>query len=297
MSQRALALNKFKGGGQHVPSLWMRSREGSVQSVPTLSVRAAEGGWQIATPLRSQVARWWMSAQPRFLPPNFLSVRPIETERIDCGPACGADTNDSDSIPAEVEPPRITAGMKERNSFAGSWVGGGLTRAFAQRTRDARERQIARLGRSRRLQRNNVIDVKGGFLPELREAAILAPVSSAMNDLRAKMRGDKHGITPLAWPGVVRANESAKEPRPGQPAPRPRASRRRSIVCPDLACRAASAAAYRRLLEVGILPGRRATQSRTGCALTYSLNRCADATRRCPASPNLKLGSLYPELP
>lgn len=256
-----------------------------------------KGGWQIAPPLHSQVARWRMPTESRFLCPDFLSVRSIKTQSLYCGPARGADADDSDSIPAEMEPPRITAGMKERNSFGGSRVGGGLTRAFAKRTRDARERQIARLGRSCRIQRNNVIDVEGGFLPLLREAAILAPVSSAMNDLRAKMRGDEHEIMPLAWPGIVRANESAKEPQQGQPTPRPPASRRRSIVCPDLACRAASAGACRRLSAIGILPGRQATQSRTGCALTYSLNRCADVTRRVPTSPNLKPESLSQELP
>jgi hypothetical protein len=233
-----------------------------------------------------QMTRWWMSSKPRLLRSDFLSIRSIKAQSLNCSPAYRADAQRSDTIPTEVQSPRLPSWVEKGNFLASSRINCLLSRSFAERTRNARQRQIAQLCGSRRVQWDYVINVERCLLALLGKPAVFTAVPGTLSDLCAKMRRNEHVIRPPYGLGVLPADGAAKGRLRVQPSPRPRAAQKRSIACLDLVCRATSANVCQPPLEAGILPGRRVTRFQTGFALTYSLKRCAEVTQRRLVSPN-----------
>src|SRR5215213_5140087 len=91
----------------------------------------------------------------------------------------------------------------------------------------------------------------------------------------------EYAITLLAGLDVARAVGAVKSNHSVPQGPRLRAVRDRSMAARNPVCRAASASVSRPLLGNGISPSRRVARFRTGFALTYSLNGCAEVTQRC----------------
>ncbi len=249
--------------------------KGWVQNVLTLLARADKGGWQIAHPLcsTSKMARRRMPAQTRFLSANFLSDEAIEFQSTDGRPAHRTDANRTHTVPTEVQPPRITARAEKSNVFSRAWINRALPRTLAQGTGDTGQGQIGQQSIPPGVKRNNMVNVKSGFLADLSQAAILATVAGALDNLMPQVRRDGHGVTRRALSRVRRADATGKEVLRDRPALRLRVARPQSAASSDPVCRATSEDVARPLWAGEVSPGRSATPPRIEFVCSYSLTR------------------------
>lgn len=123
-----------------------------------------------------------------------------------------------DASPTKMVRPAILPRIEYRCWLTGLWVREELSGALMQRAGYARESQIA--GRCRAACRNgdNVIDVKRGDLPHLRQTAVLAAIACSSNDPLAQISWNiAHRYSRLAARRVLPAGAAATRTRPVRP--------------------------------------------------------------------------------
>ena len=130
------------------------------------------------------------------------------------------------------------------------------------------------------------LDVVESFLAFLRQTAVFATISRALNDLVPQVLRDEHELTALGRWLVERADAGANAVRQGPPVPRPHAAPLRSDVFLDPVCPTAHGAASRQLSAVGIWLNRRAIRSRSGRVSAYGVSTFATHVKisRLPCS-------------
>lgn len=115
----------------------------------------------------------------------------------ECSDGCfpgWSESGQTYSFPLEVFIPHLGARIKKCSYFTGDRIVVVQARSLAERTGNAGKRQVFRNSFTARRDRMCVIDVKGGFLSRLREAAILAVVAgSPANESPKLRRNPTHG--------------------------------------------------------------------------------------------------------
>lgn len=107
---------------------------------------------------------------------------PVHLQCLDCRAAgCGLPEQPY-AVPAEVVVPKVEPRMEEGDVLTARRVDGGLTRGFAERARNTGEGEIVAGVVASSFHRYDVVDMKGRFLPQLRQAAVLASIAGALNN-------------------------------------------------------------------------------------------------------------------
>ena len=120
-----------------------------------------------------------MTTERSFLLADRQHQGPVHAEGHDGRPSDCCQADETDSFPKKVVRPGIASRIEESHLCAGLWIHSGLTGGFAERTRDAGQREILRDGASARLHREDVVDMERGLLAFLRQAAVLAVASGS----------------------------------------------------------------------------------------------------------------------
>ena len=97
---------------------------------------------------------------------------------------CSSD--DCETTPLEMASPVLATWMKKGHTATGQKVGSRTACGLAQRTRDASYREILHHGRPAHGSRYDVIDVEGGLLSLLRQAAVFATPTGPILDQPAQ---------------------------------------------------------------------------------------------------------------
>ncbi len=227
------------------------------------------------------------SAQGLFLP-DSLGHRAVQLQRRYRGAPGRTEANDAASVPAEVQSPRIAAGIEQRRVPAGLRVRRCLPRAFAQRTRHARQRKIIHGGFAAGIDRDHMVNVKDGFLTDLRRAAVFTPVLRPLDHLTPKLRRDVPGLMTVGHSSGANAGARGRASQQVQPALWPHASQPGSERDPGPVCRGEAEAASARLWAIETGPGRPAFPFSVGWPETYSLSGSAAESirqrRSCPSA-------------
>ena len=237
----------------------------------------------------SQVPRRRVPTQARFLTANGQGDEAIEFQGIDRRSADRADPNCAHSVPAKVQAPRIAAWVEDSNVFACARVSRALSCSLAQRAGNTRQSQVVQQRLTACVKRNHMVNVKRGFLTFLNQAAILAPVASALDDLMPQVRRNGHGVTRCVPSRARRASAGGRGVPPDPPALLLRAARPPSTVFSDPACRAKYEGVGRALWGAEVSPGRSATPLRTVFACSYSLTQLGKKLR----GPELDVQSAF----
>ncbi len=132
-----------------------------------------------------------MSAPEFLLSTNAQNQWPVHRQRLDGRSSDHRATGDSDTLPPEVIDPDVTPWVEETYFDTSPRVAGALPGPLSKRTRNTSQRQILSVGRPERTERQDVVDVEGGFLTFLREAAVLAAVTRSLHDKPAKPRSGR----------------------------------------------------------------------------------------------------------
>src|SRR5438093_9627408 len=221
----------------------------------------------------SQVPRRRVPTQARFRTANGQGDEAIEFQGIDRRSANRADANCAHSVPAKVQAPRIAAWVEDSNVLACARVNRALSCCLAQRAANTRQRQVVQQRLTARVKWNHIVNVERGFLTLLNQAAILAPVASALDDLMPQVRRNGHGVTRCVPSRARLASAGGRGVPPDPPALLLRAAQPPSTVFSDPACRAKHEGAVRAHWGAEVWPGRSATPLRTVFACSYSLNQ------------------------
>ena len=129
-----------------------------------------------------------------FLPSNGENKRAIHVQSGHAGAACRRETDDALAIPPKMQPPGIQTGMKQCRHFAALRIQRLKPRSFAQRAGDTRECKIIQFRHSASGHRNDMVNMKRGFLRCRSKAAILAPILRPFPNLPPQTRRDGHAI-------------------------------------------------------------------------------------------------------
>lgn len=205
-----------------------------------------------------------------FFKANFECAKAVHAQGFGCCPPCGCNASNTDAFPAKMKSPGIEAGMEKRGIGSGGRIRCGLARSFAKRASDACQCEVFRRSRATSRLRNDVINVKAGFLGRLREQAILATVSCTLNDQLAQMVSNGHPFTRLVCEGAPNGGEAAKSGHSSRPTLRPRDARRRSTIARSLACPTTDVAGVQPPWAVASDPDHQASQFQIGLFATYS---------------------------
>jgi hypothetical protein len=244
---------------------------------------------RVPPPASSQMSWGGMKTAQFFMAPDRLGNGSVHFQRFDCCPARGAESDHPDIMPAEMQPPEISSWIEKGDPLSCLGVGRFSTRPFSQRARDAGQRKIVGRSRPAGNHRQDVIDVKGGLLSVLRDAAILATVLRAVDNLMPQVFRNGHEITPRGSWHAANGGAEAKAGRPVQPDRSLRGVRSESGECPDPACRAGREGVARPLWAAAVGRDRRATQSQVERAFACSDHSFLQhATRRGKTCPSLK---------
>lgn len=220
----------------------------------------------------SKMTRRGMSASGRLLFTDRLGHGPVQFQSSHGGASGWADSQQAHALPAEMKPPRISAGIEQRKLPTRVRVDGGLPRAFAKRTGDASESQIFEGCSSAGTDGNDVIGMERRLLCDLREATILTTVLRPLYDLTPQMRRDDHALMPAGDSAVGHAGGARRERRSGPPILRLRAFQPWSKPAPGPACRARPANAFGHLWAGGTSPDHPASRLRLGWLDAYAFS-------------------------
>jgi hypothetical protein len=136
-----------------------------------------------------------VTAEKNLLLANRENERSVQSQGGDRRAACRGPTHDGRSHPAKMIRPEFAARVEKIDGFPGLRVRGGLAGTFAERARDAGQREIGRGGRAVRRDGHDVIEVKRGFLSRLGQTAIFAAVAGTRDDRPSQLGRDRHGLT------------------------------------------------------------------------------------------------------
>ena len=101
-----------------------------------------------------------MAVANDFFLANRESERAVHTQSGHRGTTRRGEAKQKNAIPAEMTPPYFTARVEQRQRFSGFWVRCLLARPFAQRTRDAGQREVFQRCRAPGSDRNNMVHVE-----------------------------------------------------------------------------------------------------------------------------------------
>ena len=238
---------------------------------------------------KSNVTRRRMPFAKNFFVTDRLGHGAIQVQGRNGGAASRADADGANSIPAEMQSPRVASGIEQAGIFPGFRIMRRSFCSFAKRAGDASQREIIEGGCATSIDRRDVVNVEGGFLRSLGEAAVFAPILCAMNDLTPKLRRDGHGFSGVRCLLAASAIGEAKANHSSRSALRPRAVPQPSIGRRNPVCRADRSDVFARPWAVETLPGHPASALSVGWLETYSLPvSAAKSTRARPQCPNLE---------
>jgi len=135
-----------------------------------------------------------MSPKHGFEGTDDLMFHAVERERVNRRPACGGDPRHPAARPSEMKVPCLRARIEQPHQPAGPGITGQLPRPFAQRTMDAGQGKVCEHRGAARDLRHDVIHVKSGGLPELRQPSIFAAISGSRGHAPAKTGGHCHHL-------------------------------------------------------------------------------------------------------
>lgn len=232
----------------------------------------------------SNVSGRWVSSVKDFLRPNALCPRAVQTQRRNDRPTNGTDSHQFDSIPTEVQAPRIHTRVEQSCFLAGLGIGCPQTRTLAKRAGHTRQREILKGCPTAGDLRPDVVNVEGGFLCRLGNPAIFATVVRPLNHTLPETRRDVHRfIKPALGERAPISTATTRADQPDQPIPRLRGVRRCSTNVLDPACPARCGAFFRRPSAGEILPDPRALRFSIEPLATYSWSFSAGQSNRDPA--------------
>ncbi len=157
--------------------------------------------------------------------------------------------------------------MERTNVFSGAGLNRSLASAFAERAGHAGKSEMAGGRFPACVKRNDVVDVKGGFLCFLREAAVLATVCGTPDALLPQLCG--HGYRGMLRGLAVRASATVRGGQRVLQALRPRAARSPSALSPGPAYPTAHEAVSEGPWEIEVWPGRPGVPSRIERVFAY----------------------------
>lgn len=274
---------------------------GKRNSTPSPALRGKFGVFQDAAevlgPLgaravSSQMPWWRMPTARRFFSANRLGEKPVPLQGFNCGASGGANTHNPYSVPAKVEPPRVAPRIEQTNVFTGARVNSSLAGAFTERAGHTGKSEVVE-NRFPACIKRNVVDVKGGFLPFLRQAAILATVCGASDGLLPQFRGHRYGVTRRVRRLAVCASAAVRGGQQAQRVLGLRAALTRSAFSPGPVYPAAQEAASEGPSGIEIWPGQPVVPSRIERAFAYSqVLFCPKLTHRRVLSKPTLIGNL-----
>lgn len=153
-----------------------------------------EGGGRVIT--TGAIGRAWaslrrVSASFTFFRPDRDDQRTVQRQAVHNRPTDRSHAHEVRAVPPEMITPEIVSWVKDWHQGLRLWINQVLSRPLSQRTRHACKRKVLRTIVVCGRRRNDVIDMKGCLLPDLRQAAILATITCALNDHRPKLPGDR----------------------------------------------------------------------------------------------------------
>lgn len=120
----------------------------------------------------------------------------VDAEYGNGGAADGGAADQDRPVPAEVTRPLVTARIEEPRAPARFGIDAGKVRTFVMVVGEASERKVAGDRLAPMLFGDDVIDLKGNFIVDLRHPAILTTVVSALPNQLGK--SDVHGNSSAA---------------------------------------------------------------------------------------------------
>jgi len=117
---------------------------------------------------RSGIGRRGMAAADGLFPPNREGERAVHAQSGHRGATRRGEAKNANAIPAEMTAPYFAAWMEERQHFASGGVRCLLAGAFAQRARDASQREVVQGCHAADGHRNDMVHMEEGFLSRLR---------------------------------------------------------------------------------------------------------------------------------
>jgi hypothetical protein len=109
-----------------------------------------------------------MAAPQRFFFANRHDAGPVETQKFDCRSSLGGKADYLFIPPLEMFIPSVFARIEDRDTFFRFRIGFYLSRFLSKRAGDTSKRKIARNGFTGFALRNDMVDVKGSLLANLR---------------------------------------------------------------------------------------------------------------------------------
>jgi hypothetical protein len=239
---------------------------------------------------KSNVSRWRMPLSQNFFVTNRLGHGAVQVQCRNGGTPGWTDSDGTNAVPAKMQSPRVAAGIKQANFLASLRVTRRQSCAFAKRTGNTSQREIAESCLAASVDGNDVVNVEGCFLRGLGEAAVFAPILCAMNDLTPELRRDCHAVSGGRYSTAQNASGATRAGHSSQQGPRPLASRRASGGRRCLACRAGRGAAAALPWGDETSPSRPASALSVGWLETYSFSdSVAQSIRPQRACPRLEL--------
>jgi hypothetical protein len=160
----------------------------------------------------NQLSNRWKSSAKLLLHPNVERMRTIELQRFRCGAPRWRCADNPDTVHREMVAPLVSARIEDRDFHSCLHVVDCFSGRLSQRTGHTRKRKVLyRRGTARRLW-NDMVDVKAGFLGELRDEAVFATIVGSINNGLAQQVRNRHEFTQRGST-VLNASEGEREDR------------------------------------------------------------------------------------
>jgi hypothetical protein len=205
-----------------------------------------------------------------FFVSNGEHVRTIHLQSFDRGSSSRREANKPYSIPTELCLPNVMARVKDGNLHSSLRIDRHLPCSFAKRAGHTGQGEVIQRGWTACRLGNNVVHVKGGFLGELGQEAILAGIFGTLNNGLPQEFRDNHAVMPRVCP-IARSADAAKTAsRLTRPSLPPRGVRYPSAAVLSLACQAVHGDGALHLSADETAQGRRGTRFRIESSETYA---------------------------
>lgn len=211
----------------------------------------------------------------------------IHLQRVGRRPAHCRHADDLKANPPKVVLPKVLARIEHGKFQPGFYIHHRLSRPLAQRAGDTGKRKIFQRRRATSGLRDDVINVKAGFLGKLGQGAVFTPVSGTINNRLPQEGRNQHGLTPLVCPNARSASGAMTGNRSCPPNLQLRGVRYPSRLDLNLACPATRATGARRLWAAEADPNRRAFQLPFESFETYANQLRQSCTLPTPKSSQL----------
>ncbi len=197
------------------------------------------------------------------------NVSAVELKRFSGRASDGGYSRDVDAIPAKMVTPKIASRIENSAVSSRGRIRHGQSRRLSQGACDTRQGEIVHFGRTTCGLRNDVINVEGCFLGQLRQPAVFAAVFGAADNRLAHKFWSRHAIKRPVCSNARNVNATARENHSCEPSLRLHGVRCPSKVDLNLVCRAVRAAGVRHLRGVASGSSLPAFQLPVGWSVTY----------------------------